>query len=78
MFDKNLKLKIEKLFDQLGLETVLLHVTSSGISNKKLFANNLIKKYLKDSNFHDFDKQKNGLENKKALSDKLDAQAANP
>ena len=71
MFDKNLKLKIEKLFDQLGLETVLLHVTSSGISNKKLFANNLIKKYLKDSNFHDFDKQKNGLENKKIVSTKV-------
>ena len=71
MFDKNHKIKIEKLFDQLNLEVVLIHLTSSGISNQKLFANLLIKKYLKDSNFHDFDKQKNGLENKKIVSTKV-------
>ena len=67
MFDKNHKIKIEKLFDQLDLEVVLIHVTSSGISNQKLFANSLIKKYLKDANFHDFDRQKNGSENKKIV-----------
>ena len=71
MFDKNHKIKIEKLFDQLDLEVVLIHVTSSGISNQKLFANSLIKKYLKDFNFHDFDRQKNGSENKKIVSTKV-------